>query len=85
MLFDGKRVAINKTGNPFMSKGGCGDTLTGICAAFLARNVDKVDVFTAACAAAYINGKAGDIAAKYLKSGILPTDLIDAIPTVISR
>jgi hydroxyethylthiazole kinase-like uncharacterized protein yjeF len=84
VISDGKRVAINKTGNPYMSKGGCGDTLTGICAAFLARNVDKIDTFTAACAAAYINGRAGDIAARKLKSGILPTDLIDAIPSAVS-
>jgi NAD(P)H-hydrate epimerase len=84
VISDGKKVAINRTGNPFMSKGGCGDTLTGICAAFLARNADKVDVFTAACAAAYLNGRAGDIAARKFKSGILPTDLIDAIPSVIS-
>lgn len=84
VISDGKRVAINKTGNPFMSKGGCGDTLTGICAAFLSRKVSQVDAFTAACAAAYINGRAGDIAARHFKSGLLPTDLIDAIPSVIS-
>ena len=84
VISDGKRVAINKTGNPFMSKGGCGDTLTGICAAFIARKIDKVDAFTAACAAAYINGRAGDIVARKLKTGILPTDLIDAIPSVVS-
>jgi len=83
VISDGKKVAINKTGNPFMSKGGCGDTLTGICAAFLARKVDEINPFDAACAAAYINGRAGDIAARKLKAGLLPTDLIDAIPNVI--
>jgi NAD(P)H-hydrate epimerase len=84
IISDGKKVAINKTGNPFMSKGGCGDTLTGICAAFISRKVDQIDPFTAACAAAYINGRAGDIAARKLKAGMLPTDLIDAIPSAIS-
>jgi ADP-dependent NAD(P)H-hydrate dehydratase / NAD(P)H-hydrate epimerase len=84
VISDGKKVAINKTGNPFMSKGGCGDTLTGICAAFLARKVDEVDPFDAACAAAYINGRAGDIAARKFRSGLLPTDLIDCIPEAIS-
>lgn len=84
IISDGKKVAVNRTGNPFMTKGGCGDTLTGICAAFLARKVDKVNPFVAACAAAYINGRAGDIAARKLKSSLLPTDLIDAIPDVIS-
>jgi hydroxyethylthiazole kinase-like uncharacterized protein yjeF len=84
VISDGRKVAINKTGNPFMSKGGCGDTLTGICAAFISRKVDQLDPFTAACAAAYINGRAGDIAARKLKAGMLPTDLIDAIPSAIS-
>lgn len=83
VISDGKKVAINETGNPFMSKGGCGDALTGICATFLSRKVNQVDTFTAACAAAFINGKAGDIAARKMKSGMLPTDLIDAIPDAI--
>jgi len=80
---DGKRVAINKTGNPFMTKGGCGDVLTGVCAAILCSRIESIVPFTAACAAAYINGRAGDIAAKKFKSGMLPTDLIDSIPAVI--
>lgn len=63
-----------------MTKGGCGDTLAGICGALLARGVD---VFTAACVAAYINGKAGEAAGKRFGEGLLATDLIDSIPEVI--
>ena len=85
IISDGKRTAVNKTGNVYMTKGGFGDTLTGICAALMSRQKNQVDSFTAACAAAYINGRAGDIATKSFRSGILPTDLIDAIPRVISR
>jgi len=84
IISDGRRVALNKTGNPFMTKGGCGDTLTGICAAILCRRIETIEPFVAACAAAYINGRAGDIAAKKYKSGLLPTDLIEAIPEVFS-
>jgi NAD(P)H-hydrate epimerase len=75
-----KEIALNKTGSPYMTKGGCGDTLAGICGALLARGVEP---FTAACAAAYINGRAGDIAAKKLKEGLTTTDLIDNIPLAI--
>lgn len=85
VISDGRRTAINKTGNVAMTKGGFGDTLTGICAAFLSRQKNQVDTFTAACAAAFINGAAGDLAARKLKGGVLPTDLIEAIPRVIPR
>lgn len=80
IISDGKEVALNKTGNPYLTKGGCGDTLAGICGALLARGID---IFTAAQAAAYINGKAGEIAAQKLKESMTATDLIDAISEVI--
>jgi NAD(P)H-hydrate epimerase len=82
VISDGRKVALNKTGSPFMTKGGCGDTLTGICGAFLARNVEP---FIAACASAYINGKAGEFAAREYGEGLLPTDLIKNIPKVIKN
>ncbi|MBI5229454.1 NAD(P)H-hydrate dehydratase [Candidatus Micrarchaeota archaeon] len=74
------RVALNKTGNPFMTKGGCGDTLAGICGALLARGNQP---FEAACGAAFINGSAGDSAAKKLGEGLTAEDLIDFIPQAI--
>jgi len=80
IISDGKQVAINKTGNPFLTVGGTGDTLTGICGALLAR---KVNPFEAACAACYINGSAGDLAAKKFGEGLMASDLINEIPNVI--
>jgi len=80
VISDGKQVAINKTGNPFLTVGGTGDTLTGICGALLAR---KVDPFESACVACFINGKAGDLAAKKFGEGLMASDLIDEIPNVI--
>lgn len=80
IISDGERVAISKTGNPYLTKGGTGDTLAGIAGAVMARGVEP---FTAAQAAAYINGKAGQIAAKKKKQGLLATDLIESIPEVI--
>ena len=83
VISDGSKVALNKTGNVYMAKGGMGDTLTGICAALVARKINQIDLFTAASAAAYINGRAGDIAARKLKEGLTTTDLINNIPFAI--
>jgi len=80
IISDGKKVALNKTGNPFMTVGGTGDTLAGICGSFLAQGIDP---FTSACASAYINGKAGDIASSRLKQSVMASDLVKAIPEVI--
>jgi hydroxyethylthiazole kinase-like uncharacterized protein yjeF len=51
-----KRVVENKTGNEVMARGGTGDVLAGLCAALHCKN----PAFESACAAAWINGKAGD-------------------------
>lgn len=80
IVSDGKHVAINETGCPYLTVGGTGDTLAGICGSLLAQGIEP---FIAACAAAYINGRAGDIAAKKLKQALIATDLIDAIPRAI--
>jgi NAD(P)H-hydrate epimerase len=79
IISDGYRVAINRTGNPYMTKGGTGDTLAGICGSLLAQGNEP---FYSACAAAYINGKAGDIAARDLKHSLTASDLLDYIPKV---
>jgi NAD(P)H-hydrate epimerase len=82
VISDGMRTAINNTGNPYMTVGGTGDTLTGICGALLARGVTT---FEAACAACFINGMAGDLAAKKYGEGLMASDLISEIPNVIKR
>ena len=80
IISNGQEVALNKTGSPYLSKGGTGDTLAGIAGAFLARGID---CFTAAQAAAYINGLAGQIAAEKNGESIVATDLIEAITEAI--
>ena len=80
IISNGKEVALNRTGSPYMTKGGCGDTLAGICGALMARGINP---FEAAQAAAYINGKAGELAAQRKKEGLLATDLIEAISEVL--
>lgn len=80
VITNGKETFLNETGSPYMSKGGLGDTLAGIAGALLARGVSAMN---AAAGAAYINGKAGELAAKNMKESLVATDLIDSIKDVI--
>lgn len=80
IISDGKEVAVNETGSLYLTVGGTGDTLAGICGSLLAQGVAP---FLAAGAGAFINGRAGEIAAKKFGPGLLATDLIEAIPEVI--
>lgn len=80
IISDGKEVALNKTGSPFMTSGGSGDALAGICGALMARGINP---FVAAQAAAYINGSAGQRAGQKKKEGLLATDIIEEIPEVL--
>ncbi len=80
IISNGKEVALNKEGSPYMSVGGTGDVLAGICGALLARS--EIDPFTAAQAATYLSGKAGELAAQNLKAGLTPLEVIKNIPKV---
>ena len=82
IISDGKEIALNKTGSPYLTTGGTGDTLAGICGTLMARGVDS---FTSGKAGAYINGLAGELAAKKLGEGMVATDLINEIPNVLPR
>lgn len=80
VISDGQKVVLNKTGSSYMTKGGFGDTLSGICGALLAR---RIRPFAAATAAAYINGKAGELAVKDFGEGVLASDVLCYITKVI--
>lgn len=80
IISDGRETAINRTGSPFMTKGGMGDTLAGIVGALLARGVSP---FEAGQAAAFINGKAGELAGEKLGESTVATDLINEISNVL--
>ena len=80
IISNGTDVLLNETGSPYMSGGGLGDTLSGIAGALLARGINTMQ---AGAGAAYINGKAGELAAKRMEESLVATDIIDAIPAVI--
>jgi NAD(P)H-hydrate epimerase len=71
-------LAICPTGNPGMATAGTGDVLTGMLVGLLAQGLPS---WEAACAATYLHGKAGDLAAEHLGSaGMIAGDLIEHIP-----
>ena len=80
VISNGIDVLVNKTGNPFLTKAGTGDTLAGICASLLSQGFS---VLESGFLASYINGKAGELASKEFGPGILASDLIKKIPLVI--
>lgn len=82
VISDGRKVVLNKAGSSFMTKGGFGDTLSGICGTHLARGVRP---FGAAQVAAHINGCAGELACKKYGEGVLASDIFEFIPSVINR
>ena len=82
IISDGKEVALNRTGCPYLTVGGTGDTLSGIAGVLLARGIN---VFEAGCAAAYINGLAGELASKKLGESLTATDLINEISNVLPK
>lgn len=73
---------LNKTGSPFMTKGGTGDILAGMCGAFLAMGLPP---FNAACSAAYITGLAGEESARKYGPGLLASEVIEHIPMAVKK
>lgn len=78
---DGHRSYVNHTGNPGMAVGGCGDILAGMLAGLLGQGIAPLE---AACLGAYLHGQAGDLCARQLgEYGMLPSDLLDALPQLL--
>jgi len=68
-------------GNSGMTKGGTGDVLAGLVAALYAKN----DAFLSACAASYINKKAGESLFERVGYYFNASDLADEIPKVMKE
>jgi NAD(P)H-hydrate epimerase len=81
IITDGTRLRFNRTGNPAMTVGGTGDVLAGVAGALLCH----LPAFEAACIAAFVNGRAGSAAVAERGGGILASDIVDKIPSVLFR
>lgn len=77
------RLAVNTTGNDGMAKGGSGDVLTGLVTGLLAQGLEP---FGACCAAVWLHGRAGDLAAEEKgRRGMTPADMIEKLPCALKE
>ena len=77
------RYRVNTTGNSGMAKGGSGDVLAGMVLSLLGQGMEAFD---ACCAAVYLHGRAGDLAAADKgERGMTPTDLLENIPYALKE
>ena len=81
IISDGSRIIEVKGGNAGMTKGGTGDVLAGLVAAFYCKN----DAFLSASAASYINKKAAEKLYKKVGFYFNTSDLADEIPKVMKE
>lgn len=80
-ITDGTDGYINPTGNPGMAVGGSGDVLAGVITALLGAGLPPLE---AAACGAWLHGAAGDrCAAELGQYGILPTDMLSALPRLM--
>ena len=84
LISDGVKRFFNTTGNPGMASGGSGDVLTGITAALLAQSTvggGRLSTMDAARLAAWVHGRAGDLAAEELGPiSLTAVDIIRHLP-----
>ena len=81
-ITDGTDGYINPTGNPGMAVGGSGDVLAGVITALLGAGLPPLE---AAACGAWLHGAAGDrCAAELGQYGMLPTDMLSALPRLMN-
>jgi len=77
------RTFINPTGTPALAKAGSGDVLTGVIAAYLAQGFESPHM--AAVLAAYVHGRAGQLAAEALSvHGVCAGDLPEYVAKALA-
>lgn len=77
VVTDGRRTAVNETGNSGLATGGTGDVLTGIITALLGQGVDAWD---AARLGVHVHGLAGDFAAmSFGPRAMTAPDVLDSL------
>lgn len=80
-ITDGQTGYVNQTGNPGMAVGGSGDLLAGVIVSLLGQRLSPMD---AAACGAWLHGAAGDLcAAEIGQYGMLPTDMLNALPRLL--
>lgn len=81
LVTDGQQIAFCVDGNPGMASGGMGDLLTGIVTALLAQGFS---LFEAAALGVFIHARAGDLAAQHGERGLVASDMLGFIRTLVN-
>jgi len=81
IVSDGEQAYVDPRGSPYMTKGGYGDLLAGVAGAHLARGRTPFD---AARIAAFIVGRAGELASSKFGESTLASDVLLFFPSVLS-
>ncbi|AWB68500.1 bifunctional ADP-dependent NAD(P)H-hydrate dehydratase/NAD(P)H-hydrate epimerase [Saccharobesus litoralis] len=85
LITSSQQTHICTAGNPGMSSAGMGDVLAGICAAMLAQQpAHQYSRFQAAELAVCLHAAAGDLAAQTGERGMIASDLIAHIRTLVN-
>ena len=82
ILSDGINIKLNNIHNEGMTVGGTGDVLAGIIGALLSKGVTT---FNSIRIGAFINGMAGNRVFDKKSYGLLATDIIEEIPSVLNK
>ncbi len=76
-------VRVNPTGNAALATAGTGDVLAGMIGGLLAQGLSPLE---AACAGAYLHGRAGEIAGeKYGLASVIASDVVECISRAITE
>ena len=82
IISNGMDTKLNDIHNPAMTVGGTGDVLAGIIGSLLSKDIDP---YNAARIGIFINGTAGNNAFNKRSYGLVATDIIEEIPTVLKK
>lgn len=83
LITDGRRTAVNPTGNVALATAGSGDVLTGIIASLIAQGMS---LFDAAVAGAHLHGLAADLWAQRVgRVGLTAGELLALIPEAVEK
>ncbi len=94
LVTDGRRMYRNGSGGPVLACAGSGDVLAGVVAAFLAAE-EPEQPFNGVCAAVFVHGVAGAVAAARVSGrgangepvdrGVLSSEIADGVPEALSQ
>lgn len=73
-------LAVSDRGHPALATGGTGDVLAGVIGAVLARTPAAETAFHSVCAAVFLHGLAGELAAERNGTGLIAGDVAEALP-----